>query len=307
MAGKAIKSAAATAPTREALEARATQLFEGIKGGAVPRAPFAAVSKGIAADAAEGGMDSILTPSAARVAGKIDDIATGAGDDIAMRDLNILRRQAQIPAQNFANKTEARIGSRMISAIDEFVDESSAALGAQGREARQMWTRLRKMDDIDEIFRKADLSASGMANGLRVEFRRILKNPKLRNGYTKAEQEAMRRVVSPGPLQTIINQAGKFGFALDRGGSSAVGGGMGIGLGSLFGGTVGAVAIPALGTAARRGSEMLTERAAKRVADVVRAPQANIPALTNQARGVLDELLLRGGRGAAIGSSRATQ
>lgn len=295
----AVRKAARAAPTRDQLEAQASALFEQTKGAQLPRPPLQAAAQKMTAEAVDGGMDAMLTPSAARVASNITDVANDAAPTVSMREMNVMRRQAQVPAGNVTNRTEMAVGSKMINAIDSYVDEVAPQLGEQGKTARAMWSTLRKSDNMDEIFKRAEMAASGFENGLKVEFRRILKNPRLRRGYSKAEQAAMMKVVSPGLLPSIIRQVGRLGVSMDNG-SNALGGALGAGLGGSVGGIGGAMAVPAIGTAARKASEVMTQKSAQRVKDIIRAPNTQLPAITNQAQGLLDDLMVRMGRGVAI-------
>ncbi|MDD9727232.1 hypothetical protein PVV74_17360 [Roseovarius sp. SK2] len=299
---RAIKQAAKAAPTREQLERRASEIFEDIKAQNLPRAEFRDAMAMAIREARESGMDEMLTPGAARVATKMDDAAQANTPEMGMREVNTLRRQAQVPAGNIANRTESAIGSRFISAIDDHVENVAPRLGERGKEARQMWSTLRKMDQMDDIFARAEQYASGTQNGLMSEFRRILKNKKLQRGFSEAELKAMKQVTNPGLLQSLIRQVGRIGVSLDNG-SNALGGMLGAGGGAAIGGPVGAIAAPLVGTAARKGSERMTNAAAQRVSDVVRAGNVQLPTLSNQAAGLLDEALLRAGRAGAISQS----
>lgn len=296
-AGSAVRRASRNAPTRDQLEAQASALFTKNKAAQLPRQPLQAASSRIAANGREMGMDAMLTPNAARVAGNIDDAANVANPSMTMQELNVLRRQAQIPAGNVANRPEKAIGTQMIQAIDDYVDSVAPQLGAEGREARKMWSTLRKMDAMDELVERAEQAASGFENGLKAEFRRILKSEKLRRGYSQAELAAMKKVTNPGVLAGIIRQAGRLGVSLDNG-SNALGGALGAGLGGSLLGPTAAVVTPLVGTAARKASEVMTQRAASRVNDVIRAQTTTVPALTNQTRGLLDDYLVRAARAA---------
>lgn len=301
---RAIKSAAKAAPTRAQLERRASEIFEDLKANNVPRAEFKDAMAMAVREATETGMDDMLTPGAARVARNLGDVADNPAPDMSMRELNTLRRQAAVPAGNFANRMEKSVGTQFINAIDDHVENVAPRLGEKGKEARAMWSTLRKMDKMDDIFERAEQYASGVQNGLMSEFRRILKSPKLQRGFTKAELEAMKRVTNPGLLQSLVRQVGKVGFALDGGGSNALGGALGAGAGGAFGGVPGAIAAPLIGTAARKGSERMTVGAANRVADIVRAPNTQLPALSNQSRGLIDEMLVRSGRASALSQNQ---
>ena len=295
---RAVRKMAKAAPSRDAFEQQAKNLFGSMKNAQLPRADFAKSVQGVAADAAEFGMDDMLTPQASRVVGNMQDVAANPNPSMTMNELNVLRRQAAIPAGDVANRPQAALGVRLIDAVDQFVDDAAPQLGEKGREARKMWSTLRKMDEMDEIFSRAEAAASGLENGLKNEFRKILKSKKLRRGYTKAELSAMAKVVNPGVLGGLIRQVGRLGVSLDNG-SNALGGALGAGIGGSLAGPVGAVITPLVGTGARKASEAMTTSAAKRVGDVIRTQGAAVPQITQGTRGLIDELLLRSGRAAA--------
>lgn len=295
---RAVRKMAKAAPSRDALEQQAKNLFGSMKGAQLPRADFAKNVQGVAADAAEFGMDDMLTPQASRVVGNMQDVAANPNPSMTMNELNVLRRQAAIPAGDVANRPQAALGVRLINAVDQFVDDAAPQLGEKGREARKMWSTLRKMDEMDEIFSRAEAAASGLENGLKNEFRKILKSKKLRRGYTKAELSAMAKVVNPGVLGGLIRQVGRLGVSLDNG-SNALGGALGAGIGGSLAGPVGAVITPLVGTGARKASEVMTTSAAKRVGDVIRTQGAAVPQITQGTRGLIDEMLLRSGKAAA--------
>jgi hypothetical protein len=115
---------------------------------------------------------------------------------------------------------------------------------------------MRRSEMIDEAVRRADLAASGIENGLRNEFRSILKNKKLLRGFSDAEIEAMERVAKGTLAGNAMRQAGRFSFGTG-GQSNALGGAIGLGAGIGVGGPLGA-AIPISAALARMGSKNST-------------------------------------------------
>lgn len=181
---------------------------------------------------------------------------------------------------------DRRIAMVLKERLDNFVDEppqgavlsGDAQAGAKAlAEARDANTRLRKSELIDDLIHNAELSApnfsaSGMENALRTEFRRIAKNQRQMRLFTQAERAAIEDVVKGGAITNTLRMFGK--FAPTGVVSTGLSGGAGFGLGTLLGGPVvggiGAVALPAIGTAARAGATALTQSAANRAGKVMR-------------------------------------
>lgn len=169
----------------------------------------------------------------------------------------------------------------LVQNIDEFADKvgDSMVVGSPAarkagqeklKEARNLWKRTRKAELVDEAFYKAENQASGFENGLRVQFRAIIDNPRKRKAFTAEEIKAMERVVRGGVTENTLKVLGKLGFGVD-GASNALGGTVGIGLGGLAGGPVGSMAVAAGATAARKGAEVATRNNAEFVRGLVRA------------------------------------
>lgn len=208
------------------------------------------------------------------------------GGPKTLDDLEDMRRIIS-DAAGSQKPADRRIAMVLKERLDDFVDEppqgavlaGDAQAGAKAlAEARDANTRLRKSELIDGLFRNAELSApnfsaSGIENALRTEFRRIAKNPKQMRLFTQAERAAIEDVVKGGAITNTLRMFGK--FAPTGVVSTGLSGGAGFGLGSLLGGPVvggiGAVALPAIGAAARAGATTLTKAAANRAGNVMRA------------------------------------
>lgn len=295
-AGKsAIKAASKAAPSADDLRNAATALYkqaEGVQG--LPRADFADDVTAIIENAARKGMDDDLTPGAAKVASRLGDAADSVDQNIGFRELDILRRKAAVPAGNLANRTESAIGSEMIEGIDDFVDNADPALAGIVAEARKMWGKLRRNDLIDDAMKRADLAASGYENGLAIEFRRLLKDPKKMRGFSASEKLAMEAVVKGTPFGNLVRQIGKMGIGLNRQ-SNGLGAMVSSGLGGASLGLPGAIAFPLIGTAAKAGANYAKRAAADRAAGLVRAGGIeNMPQLPEATRGLIEGILRRG-------------
>lgn len=190
----------------------------------------------------------------------------------------ILKAQRNLGPEKQA---DAEMLGLLVQNIDEFADKisdsmvvgsSAARQSAQSKlkQARNLWKRVRKSDIIDEALYRSENQASGVENGLRVQFRRILDNPRKRKAFTTDEIKAMEAVTRGGVTENTLKLLGKLGFGVD-GASNAFGGSVGIGLGGLAGGPVGSMAVAAGATAARKGAEIATRKNAEFVSGLVRA------------------------------------
>lgn len=296
---RAVKSAMAAAPSLDDLKAAAARIYnqaDNVTG--LPRADFAARAVGTLDDAARSGMDDMLTPGAARVAGKIDDAAAAADPNIGFRELDILRKQAGVPAGNLANRTEAAIGSKFIGAIDDFIDNADPQLSGALKEARNMWGQLRRSEMIGAAMEKAKNTASGFENGLRIEFRKILNNPKLLRGFNQQEIAAIKAVVGGTPMGNLLRQVGRIGIGLS-GQSNGLGASIGGIAGTAAGGPLGGMAAVGAGTAAKALAERTTRKAAERAFAITSArnalagvqPQVYLPGMEN-ALGIASQSVL---------------
>ena len=219
----------------------------------------------------------------------MDEAAQSADPNIGFRELDILRKQAGVPAGNVANRTEAAIGSKMVAGIDDYIDSVDPALSGTLKEARDMWGQLRRSELVDTAIDRAKNAASGFENGLRVEFRRIINNPKLARGFNDAEIKAMKQVVQGTAMGNVMRQLGRIGLGLS---------GQSNGLGATIGGIAGTMAAGGnpLGGAAAVGfgsaMKALAERSTRKSADgalsmvtarnaLAGLPQASMPMIGN--------------------------
>lgn len=298
-ANQAIKAA----PTPQALRAEASAIYNAADSAVLPRQAFTGEAQNMVANAARQGMDADLTPGAAKVADRITDAANAPDPNLPFSELDILRRKAGVPAGNLSNRTESAIGSQFVGAIDDFVEGVDPALSKEIGRAREMWGRLRRSELIETAITKAQNQASGFENGLRVQFRAILNNPKLLRGFSKAERDAMREVVEGTTFGNVMKKIGVVGMNGGQGGSGlgmASGAGMGATIGTMMGGPVGGAIgglLPlAVGTAAKKLAERATTKAADRAQGIVaaggvRGPVATLPA---GAQAQLEAMLRRG-------------
>jgi len=279
------------------------------KAAPIPRTQFAQASDDILQGARDAGYNPKLQPKSQVVMEEIADAANiDRGQNIGFRELETLRRQAQSPAGMMSDRSEQMVGSRIIEGIDDFV-ANSPTMGKEATEARRLWTALRQTELLETAMEKARNSASGFENGLRVEFRRILNNPKLSRGMSGDTIKAMQDVVRGTPASNFLKKVGRMmGPGIDAQSNM-----LGLGLSAGAGGAVaqavglpwyvGAAVPPIVGRLAQGGAQSLTRQQAE-VARALAATGGKLPQATERLSPVVRALLLGGGAtsGGMLGS-----
>lgn len=210
-----------------------------------------------------------------KVAAAVDDITKHEGP-IDIGELDNLRRIVGSAARS-NEADERRIGTKLLGIIDDKMDSLSAGdvisgnaddVGSILRQARNLWGRKRRLDLIEDAFDKAKNQASGIENGIRIQFRQILQNPNKRRGFSTDEIALMEKVVRGGTGENLMKLLGKFGFSENQA-TNYLGAMIGIGGGAAVGGPVGAVAVPMIGQAAKSQAQRMTRNNASNLAAAV--------------------------------------
>lgn len=219
----------------------------------------------------EEGYRPALHPATADALSAIMEDATRPGVvGQTMKGVEGLRRVVANAERAAANADDARLAGQMLDKLDDHID----TLAPQFKEGRALWARMRKGQDIEALFERAENAAggytqSGFENALRLQFKRLADNPKRFSRYTPEEQAAILQTVRGGNMQKLARWAGKLA---PRGVVSAAAGFI------LGGGPTGALALGALGESARAIGTGMRESSARAVSDLVRrgpqAPQA---------------------------------
>lgn len=256
-------------PTKEQLGDAATAAYKRAddSGIAMKAESFDKMRAGLVDDLTKGGIDPTLHPKATAALGRI----VKEEGPITLQKAETLRRVA-LDAEDTLEKSDARNAGKIVDALDDYVDnlkDSDLVSGnvkdaAALKEARALYTRKRKADDIERLIKRAEYSPSGFENGLRIEFRSLAKNDRRFNRYNTEEKAAINKVAKGGAVENTLRLLGK---AAPTG---IVSGGLSSGAGFAFGGPVGALAVPAVGIAGRLGAKALTARNATRAAETMR-------------------------------------
>lgn len=267
---------AQAAPTPESLKSQAGAIYQQLDdlGVTIPQPRVQALSQRILNTIKGEGFNQRIHP---KVAGVLDEVEAVAGQPMTTSQVDTLRKVAQGAARSL-EPDEARLGSMIIGQIDDFLEElpeqavsgGNANVGGLFRQARGMWSQARKSEMLQQAFEKARNQASGFENGIRVQFRSLLNNPRKMRGFSEAEKDAIKQVVRGGSAENIMKAMGKFGFSEGQATNMLLGS-LGIAGGAAVGGPGGAAAVPIVGQTARMAAQKLTARNAKLADLVVRA------------------------------------
>lgn len=316
---KAIVDMASMAPSADKLRSMSSGLYKEVDDMGVRVRPesFKEAGDDILEYLRDRGLDegsTALTPAGNRLAEIIKGFPDEHPSGVPLNEIEKLRRRAGIVAKNAADG-ESALGVATVQKIDDFVaslDDTKLTTNAPAgdvaeklSEARSLWKRMRKSEDISKMIENAEGYLGGMTSGLKNQFGAILRNADKRKLYTADELKLMRRAVHGGGLDFLVRQVGRLGVAMQGQGSNSVGGLIGglagSGAGAAVGGPLGAV-IGGLGsTALTTGARALGDRNAARSADFLKALAASggkipTPGLTKTDTGInLLERLLQGG------------
>ena len=234
-----------------------------------------------------------------------DDLSAGKGIAVDMKDLHILRQTAAEIAQSGGQN--GMMGSVMVNKIDDFINALKPADIAGGADpstaAKSLmqgisdWSKAKKMDVLETAIARAQGAKSGYENGLKLEFSKIMRDPKGFARFSPAEQEAIRRVAQGTTGQNLASIMGSLGINWQggQGAKNILGAGVGTtAVTSAMAPFLGPAALPAAaamttgaGMAGRRIATGMADNAANRAVQAV--ANGAIPA-TPVARNMLDWL-----------------
>lgn len=274
--GRILNHAVKDAPTSEQIKATASRFFDQVDGAnpSITKQAFSRLYSNI-----EGSLRRIRPNQA------LDDKAIGAlkvlqsmsqelSDPslrvaIDLKDLHILRQAAQ--SAGAGGGRNSAISGIMVDQIDDFIKQlkpSDIAGGGDPKAATSAlfkgistWAKASKASVIEEAMFRAENVASGVENGMRIEFRKLIQNPATRKMFNQAELQAIRDVANGTFGMNAMKVLGSIGvdtnsklmplLATAAGGMTPVG-------------IPGALAGVAASTVARKGGERLAHRAANR-------------------------------------------
>lgn len=301
---RATTALAKTVKSEDEMRDAAQKIYKYLEGRGVTLddGSFGDFVKKVGVDAAMEGADDQLTPTTSRVLKRLAD--TAAEGNVTFQKLETLRKVANSLPQNPAEADRRLIG-RITAQIDDYVanlvDGDITAGNIEGLSddilrARKLWATMKKSQRISQAIEAAEDTASGFENGLRIEFRKLLRDKEFARRMTADEKKAIREVVQGTVLGNWLKRVSKIGFGRGQqtnvlGGTVAgIGGALGLGLSGPVGAAAGATIPGVMGKIGSVGSEAITRAAANRARAIAAsggtAPRAvsEIPAVANALR-----------------------
>ena len=231
----------------------------------------------IKGDLQSNGLDPQITPKAFQALKRLEE---KVGSELTLSELDTLRKVAKSATSSLENAEKA-LGNSIIDSIDNFLDNADAKnlngpaqslsqIGERYKVARNLWGRARRSELLDDAVKSAREQASGFENGIRIQFRQIIKNKKLSKFFTKEELAEMQKVVRGTKSANLARLFGKLGFT-DGQTSNLIGGTIGGALGGAAFGVEGVVVVPIIGFVSKKLAENLTKNNAKFANQVIRA------------------------------------
>ena len=275
LSGNVAKAITQAAPDLQTIKKATTEAYKALDetGVKIKAQAFDGFADELAQKLKKEGLDKDLTPKANAALNRLLD---SKGADKLPSELETLRKIANSAAKSI-EKPDARLGGMIVREIDDSLDKISSQIGGQFKEARALAQRGFKSQSITDMIENASHQASGLENGLRIEARKILQNPKKRKGFNKDELAALSKLEKGTTASNTARILGKFGISEGQA-TNMLGASIGIGggstLGAFFGpagAAFGAVAVPAIGQIAKNTAQKLTLNSTKFADDLARS------------------------------------
>jgi len=256
-AGKLTAQQIADAPTSLDLTKASGLKFKGSKqsGAVLKPDEYVGFLAGAERDLIQEGVDAKLHPKLTAV---FDAITKKMGQELDATELHKVRRTIGIATESI-EPDEARIARVLRDNFDDFVENLPGT--AQWVEARGLYIKARKAETVERAIIKASRSGTGLENGLRIQFRSLLNNPRKIRNFSSDEKKAMEAIVAGDFTTNALKKIGRLSFGTGAQ-SGFLGGTIGVGAGSIIGGPAGAMIAPMVGLAAQKGAQRKTQKAA---------------------------------------------
>ena len=265
------------APNLEQLTAAKNAAYQAVDNAGVAYTPEAL--KGMAdniTNSLDGAnLSAIRHPKAASM---LADIQNATSQPMTLTQLDQLRQVVRRDVASAPDDAERYMGKQIINGIDDFVQKASPDQVASGNpaqaaalvnRARDLNTRVRKIETIQDAVAAAKLRAGSTGSGgnadnaTRQNLRRVLERG---TNFTPEEQDALEKIVVGGRTQNVLRLVGKLsptgnglmaGLELGAAGLGEAGHNRAVG--------AGAVAVGLTGLAAKTGADAMTGMGASRL------------------------------------------
>ena len=224
---------------------------------------------------AEYGFDPALQPGAGVALRRVqEDVAKG--DPITLKGVDTLRKIAGNAFQP-GNKSNNSLARNVTDELDALVANPSNAIAGDATKAasaitegRNLYRRVAKQEQVDELLGRAGLNAGSAGSGANVDnatrqqLKRMLTDKNMTRGLTLDEISAVREAVVGTPTQNALRLVGKMAP------TGIVSGTLGGGAGYAMLGPLG-LGIPMAGIAAKTASDAMTRKSVDRLGQIIRA------------------------------------
>jgi hypothetical protein len=233
----------------------------------------------------ESGFNEITAPRTYQMLGKFGNKADEASPNAAasFNDLDSVRKGLGKIAQGHSSpdaivRSDAAAASEAINRLDEFfANPAGAVAGDAGQLSRIAETargnfaaakrseRVGRAEDLADLQAASGGSGANIDNAMRQRIKDILKSKKEAAGFSKEELEQMYKIVRGTPAGNTARLLGKLAP------TGIVSGALSGGAGAAIGGGAGAVALPLVGFAAKKMSDVMTANQLSKLDELVRS------------------------------------
>lgn len=281
---KTLKEAA---PTQQQLREQSTRHFTEIDdmGVTINNSEFSSlVERAEAAMKAKGGSPRVTAEAWGALEEMRDTLKKlDEGEPIPLSELEELREIANVAADTPTQPKKQAVALAVVDEIDDFIESATPKqfnmpegvnpneVGVKYRQARQQWGRYRRSQMLDKALDAATRQASGFENGVAIQFRQILNNPRKKKFFKPEELAAMSDVVERKSGAGIARALGKLGVDFGGGNNALLAFLTGVGTYGVTENVFAALSIVGASSTARKLAERLTLRNAKFADQLIRA------------------------------------
>jgi hypothetical protein len=249
----------------------------------ISRPSMERMAASIRRDAMAEGLDPTLHPRATAALNRIDQFLQEP--PLTLQRVDTLR-QVLRAAGDSTVRSERRLASRMVSRLDEHIEnlpQADVLAGNAGqataalRRARDLWSRMRKAETIeDAVQRGTRIAAStnsggNVQNAIRQKIRQILDSPRRARGFTAAERRLMETVVRGSRVENLLRLLGRMSPQSNMLLSALSGGG------AIYTANPLLLAPPAIGIGAKALGNVVTRRHARLLDEMIRSGGQQMP------------------------------
>jgi hypothetical protein len=196
-------------PKTEDVRKAATEAYEEAErlGGEVTSDQFTNLASRLAAKMDEARFNPVLHP---RVQRALDTFTTEAtqGTPVSLNRLDTLRR-VTARAAGSSSADEQRLGKIATEEIDTFIRESMPDASVAALEkARDLWAKMSRSKQIEQLIVKASRSSKEPSAALRQQFQRLADNERRLKTFSSTEQDLIKKIADGSLPITVLERVG---------------------------------------------------------------------------------------------------